>query len=164
MTSPADRNTRFNLRLSPDEKAACEDLQDRMGGPDDVSMNTVIATLIVEGYYYRTTSDDMPTVPLTSESWNFVQDTANELGITTADAVALLIYRGAPHQPQKDCLNPKPGFRQVVRIPNTLPVHPQGRIEDPNGPRYAAPRPSGLPPVPTVPGQDSIDIEGDTPK
>lgn len=138
MTSPTDRTERFSLRLSPDERAIIQDIQGRLG--PDLSENSVIALLIAEAYHWRAVARSWPALPLDETSWDYVRDTADEVGITTADALALLILRGAPHQPQKDCLTPKSGFRQV---PDHLP-HP---------PRYATPKPAALPIVPPVPGQ-----------
>lgn len=161
MTSPADRATRFNLRLSEDEKAAAEDLQSRRGGPEVASLNTVIADAVSEIHWYRISAVGLSALPISDRALRLVRDTADELGITLHDAMEHLIMRGAPHQPQKACWNPAALGAGGDALP--VPVHPQGRTETPNGPRYAKPRPTGLPPVPPVPGQDAITItEGET--
>lgn len=155
MTSPSDRTERFSLRLTPDERACVQDIQKTEGG---MSENTAIALLVVEGYYYRRVVKEWDTLPLDADSWGWVTDLAAELGITTGEALRLLIQRGAPHQPQRDCMNPKPGFRHVPdsqRLPITAQHHPGV----PEGPVYATPKPSGYPPVPPMPGQDAITTE-----
>lgn len=147
---------RFSLRLAPDEMAICEDVQDRIGGPALISLNTVIALLIIEGYHYRVAAQGWETLPLSPETWGYVSDTADELGIPSHEALELLVRRGAPHQPQRACMTPSPTFHGVG-LADRLSMHPQGRMESPNGPRYATPRPSGLPPVPPVTGQVPYD-------
>lgn len=152
MTSPSDRTERFSLRLSLDERAAVEDVRERLGARE-YSENTVIALLITEAYHWRVVARNWDALPLDADSWGWVVQTADELGITTADALRLLILRGAPHQPQRDCMTPKPGFRQVPPTSDRLPVTAQRHPGVPEGPVYATPKPSGLPPVPPVPGQ-----------
>lgn len=133
-----------------------------MGGRELISLNTAIAMLITEGYHYRVITAAWNALPLDSESWAYVTECADELGITTAEALRILIRRGAPHQPQKGCLTPaaRPKAVPPERLPTTPPVSPAGRPEAPNGPRYATPKPAALPPVPPVPGQ--VPLEGDT--
>jgi hypothetical protein len=158
MTSPSDREVRFNLRTSEDERACAEDVQGRMGGSDVVSLNTAFCLLIVEGYHWRVAAAQWDVVPIDSESMAYVRECADELGITTALALQLLIRRGAPHQPQKSCTSHASRVRGVP--PDRIPTHPQGRAEAPNGPRYATPKPPALPPVAPVTGQ--VPFEGET--
>lgn len=150
MTSPADRTVRFSLRLAPDEMAACEDAQDRMGGEKEISLNSVIALLTTEGYYYRTMARETPILPVSPLTLQRVQWAADVSGDTLSAALDMLVFRGLPHEPGAPCDHQAPG------VPAPKPpakLHP---------PQYATPRPTGLPPVPPIPGQDGIDIEGDT--
>lgn len=147
--TPSDRTERFSLRLHPDEMAAVEDLQDRQGGPSMISMNSVIASMITEAYYYRTVAPATPSLPLSHLSLARVQWTADELGCTLASALDTLITRGMPHHPGTPCDHQAPG------VPAKTP--PSDLLT-----RYATPRPSGLPPVRPVPGQDGIDLQGES--
>jgi hypothetical protein len=151
--SPSERTERFNLRTTPDERACVEDVQDRMGGSSTTSLNTAFCMLIVEGYHYRVASAGWAALPVDPESWAYVAETADELGITSAEALRLLIRRGAPHQPHKGCLTPTGPVRAAPPDQNRIPVNPAGRAEAPNGPRYATPKPPDLPKVAPVPGQ-----------
>lgn len=156
---PSERTVRFNLRTTPDERACVEDVQERMGGAELVSLNTAFCMLIVEGYHYRVASAGWATLPVDPETWAYVSECADELGITSAEALRLLIRRGAPHQPQKACLTPSGAVKAAP--PDRMPYpNPAGRTEAPNGPRYATPKPATYPPVPPVPGQATFSDGG----
>jgi len=157
--SPGERSLRFSLRLHPDEMAAVEDLQERMGG--GISANSAIAQAIAEAHYYRVAAIGVPCLPVTALAFAVVRDTADELAVPLYEAHELLIRRGAPHQPQRSCMFPQrlpagalpPPPPPFDRLPTT--PHQDG----PPLPRYATPQPCGLPPVQPVPGQISADGE-----
>lgn len=145
--SPADRTIRFSLRLTPDEMAAVEDVQEHAGGEREMSLNSAIALLIAEGYHYRRAAQAWECLPVDGASYAYVREAAGELGLPTAAALQLLIKRGVPHQPQQGCRS----YTSKVRPPerDQLPTPPEP-------PRYASPRPADLPPVRPVPGQTAI--------
>lgn len=156
MTSPPDRTVRFSLRLAPDEMAACEDAQERMGGTPEVSLNTAIAVLLTEGYHHRTMPQDTPVLPVSPMTLARVQWVADVSNCTLANALDMLVSRGMPHDPGLPCNHKAPG----VPAPTPPAAIAPPRLVPPT-PRYATPRPTGLPPVAPVPGQAGIDIEGE---
>lgn len=177
MTSPpdpSDRTVRFSLRLHPDEMAAVEDMQDRQGGPKVISINTVIAQAVTETYHYRVSAAADITLPVTLTAMEAIRWTADELGITVPAALEVLVLRGLPHHPSRGCDHKAPDVpaklppaqlrQRPSGAPVPLPPPPDSPARRPlgggHGTRYATPRPTGLPPVPPVPAQDAIEIEG----
>lgn len=153
MTSPADRTVRFSLRLAPDEMAVVEDVQDRLGGEDAASLNSVIALLLVEGYHYRVVSPGFPALPMDPDVLAYVRECADDLGLTTAQALKVLVQRGVPHQPHSGCRTYSTRWRPPEasdQIPTAPPPAP---------PRYATPKPAAYPPVQPVPGQQPLDTD-----